>query len=301
MRTTNHYRSLANERITFSESPDGLPLFKLRGDFGSARFSPQGAHLMDFTPASQPPLLFLSKKTKLTPGNAIRGGVPIIFPWFGPRVGHPESPMHGLVRTRVWEVMTIEVPDRGPAKIRMSFEANSETQALWPHFFTLTLEFVLGEALTVRWETRNTGQAPFEFEQALHPYFPVADVKSASVEGLRGAEYLDKTDALRLKRDTMDSVVFSGETDRLYFDTQELLTLKDPASSSEIIVEKTGSKSSVVWNPWIDKSATLSDLEDDEWKEFVCVEQANAARNSVLLPAGCVHIFEAKYARKPIC
>lgn len=294
------YHDLTNERITFSESPDGLPLFELRGDFGSARFSPQGAHLIDFTPSAQPPLLFLSNETALTPGKAIRGGIPVIFPWFGARVGHPESPMHGLVRTRIWEVLKIDVPDKGPGLIQMLFEATPETQAIWPHSFALNVEFTLGEALLVRWETRNTGKIPFNFEQALHPYFPVTDVGSASVEGLRGAEYIDKTDAMRLKKDIMDSVIFSAETDRLYLNTEETLTLEDPGSASKIILEKTGSKSSVVWNPWIDKSATLSDLGDVEWKQFVCVEQANAAQNSVLLPAGCVHIFEARYVRKRI-
>jgi glucose-6-phosphate 1-epimerase len=255
---------------------------------------------MDFSPADQTPLLFLSKKTALTPGKAIRGGVPVIFPWFGARTGHPESPMHGLVRTRIWEVATLEVPEKGPAKIRMVFNARPETLALWPYSFTLNLELTLGEALSFRWETRNTGDAPFEFEQALHPYFPVSDVLSASVRGLSSSQFIDKTDATRLKTDTLESVVFSGETDRVYLDTASPLSLEDPASGSKIVLEKKGSESSVVWNPWIDKSISLSDLDNDDWKEFVCVEQANAARNSVSLPAGGVHTFEARYARKPI-
>jgi glucose-6-phosphate 1-epimerase len=291
---------LQNKRITRSESPEGLPVFHLQGDFGSARFSPQGAHLMEFTPAGQPPLLFLSMQSALTPGKAIRGGIPVIFPWFGARAGHAESPMHGLVRTRAWEIAELEVPEEGPAKILFRFESTAETLSLWPHAFALSLELTLGEDLAIRWETQNTGSEDFVFEQALHPYFPVADVGSASVHGLQNVEFIDKTDALRLKADPAEAVTFAGETDRLYLDTPGMLSLEDPASLSRIVFAKAGSLSSVVWNPWIAKAAALADLGDEEWREFVCVEQANANRNAVTLPAGEVHVFEARYMRQPI-
>jgi glucose-6-phosphate 1-epimerase len=289
---------LENKRIAFSESPGGLPVFEIQGDFGSARFSPHGAHLMEFTPSGQPPLLFLSKRTALTPGKAIRGGIPVIFPWFGARQGYLESPMHGLVRTRLWHLAEMDVPAEGPAKVRLTFASNAETLAIWPHAFALSLEFIFGEDLAIRWESRNTGNADFVFEQALHPYFPVADVESASVHGLQGAEFVDKTDTMRLKTDSADAVFFVGETDRLYLDTASVLSLEDPASRSRIVFGKAGSLSSVVWNPWIAKAAALADLDDEEWKEFVCVEQANAARNAVTLTPGEVHLFEARYMRQ---
>jgi glucose-6-phosphate 1-epimerase len=290
---------LENKHITFCESSGGLPVFQLEGEFGSARFSPQGAHLMEFTPSGQPPLLFLSKCTALTPGKAIRGGIPVIFPWFGPRQDHPESPMHGLVRTRLWNLTEMDVPAEGPAKVRLTFDSNAETLAIWPHAFALSLEFTFGEDLAIRWESRNTGSSDFVFEQALHPYFPVADVESASVHGLQGAEFVDKTDGMRLKTDQAEAVSFVGETDRLYLDTAAMLSLEDPASHSRIVFGKSGSLSSVVWNPWITKAAALPDLADEEWKEFVCVEQANAAHNAVTLRPGELHLFEARYIRQP--
>jgi glucose-6-phosphate 1-epimerase len=287
-----------NKRITRSQSPQGLPLIDLQGAFGTARLSTQGAHLMEFTPDGQTPLLFLSKQTALSPGKAIRGGVPVIFPWFGARQEHPESPMHGLVRTRNWEIAEMDVPEEGPAKVRLTFESTDETLALWPHAFALSLEFTLGEDLAVRWETHNTGVSAFKFEQALHPYFPVGDVQSASVHGLEGAEFIDKTDGMRLKTDTANAVRFTGETDRLYLDTASVLALEDPAALSRIVFGKAGSHSSVVWNPWITKAAALADLGDEEWRGFVCVEQANADRNAVTLAAGEVHVFEARYMRQ---
>lgn len=276
-------------------SAEGLPLILLSGAFGSARFSPQGAHLLDFTPKGGLPLLFLSAHTHLVQGKAIRGGIPVIFPWFGPRTGHPESPMHGIVRTRLWSLEEVQVPEQGPATVRFSFHSSAETLALWPHEFRLTLEFVLGTTLDVRWEVENTGATPFTFEQALHPYFPVGNIHQASVSGLRGALYIDKTDALQRKTDAAEAVVFSQETDRLYLHTTSDCILKDPAGGRELVVSKTGSSSSVVWNPWIAKASALEDLGDDEWQNFVCVEQVNAAENAITLPAGGVHILTTRY------
>jgi glucose-6-phosphate 1-epimerase len=294
-------QSRPDERVTRRESPDGLPIIELSGDFGKACLSTQGAHLMEFTPKDQPPLLFISRQTFRAKGKAVRGGVPVIFPWFGPREGHPDSPMHGLVRTRNWELRELEVPDKGPAKVRMDFHSTEETLALWPHAFALSIEFILGEELHIHWISRNTGESSFVFEQALHPYFPILDVHSVSVRGLQSNEFVDKTDAMHLRVDREESVRFTGETDRLYLDTSSPLLIEDPASRSRIVVEKTGSKSSVVWNPWIAKASALIDLADEEWGEFVCVEQVNASRNRVELAPGEVHSLEARYKRQPVC
>lgn len=246
-------------------------------------------------------MLFVSAKTLLTPGKAIRGGVPVIFPWFGPRTAHPESPMHGLVRTRPWNVTEVSVPDgtttpdKGAAVVRFECSSDSDTLAIWPHEFRLELEFRLGSSLKITWQVHNIGSSPFEFEQALHPYFPIQDVHTASVIGLKNTAYIDKADHLNLKIQAEPVVRFSGETDRLYLDTAAELTLDDPASKRRLRISKTGSHSSVVWNPWIAKAASLADLGDEEWQEFVCVEQVNAARNSVQLPAGNTHTFTATF------
>ncbi len=295
MHAPNYDRWNTPPHSTLSTSPDGLPLLRTSGNFGAATFSPQGAHLVEFTPAGQSPRLFVSRNSLFTPGKAIRGGIPVIFPWFGPREGHPESPMHGLVRTRPWNIESVDVPEQGPAVVRFSFEACEETLSLWPHPFALALEFRLSDRLEIDWTVSNTGPDPFHFEQALHPYFPVGDVHSASVQGLRGAEYLDKTDGLKLKTDSTESIAFRGETDRLYLDTAADCILDAPALGRRLKVEKTGSESSVVWNPWIAKAAALPDMADEEWRDFVCVEQVNASRNAVALASGASHFFSVSY------
>jgi len=289
----SHWQSLP--QITTISSQEGLPLILLKGDFGSAKFAIQGAHLIEFTPKNQPPLLFVSRKSHFAPGKAVRGGVPVIFPWFGPREGHPEAPMHGLVRTRPWTVDSITVPEAGSAKVCFSFVSDAETQSVWPYAFHLKLEFTLGAALEIRWTVENTGREAFSFEQALHPYFPVEDVGQARVSGLEGASYIDKSDHLQRKIDSASAVTFAAETDRLYLDTDATCVLEDPAAGREIIFEKQGSHSSVVWNPWIAKAAALADLDDADWQRFVCVEQVNAAQNAVQLLPSATHIFAVRY------
>lgn len=289
----SHWQLLPN--ITITSSTEGLPLILLEGHFGSAKFAIQGAHLIEFTPKAQAPLLFVSSKSHFAPGKAIRGGVPVIFPWFGPREGHPEAPMHGLVRNRPWTIDSIEVPDLGPAKVCFSFVSDAETQAVWPYAFRLKLEFTLGVALEIRWTVENTGREAFSFEQALHPYFPVQDVGQARVLGLQGASYIDKSDHLQRKLDTAPAVTFAAETDRLYLDTDRTCVLQDPAAARELVFEKQGSHSSVVWNPWIAKAAALADLDDADWRRFVCVEQVNAAQNAIQLPPSAAHIFAVRY------
>lgn len=285
--------------IETSINPAGLEFLSLKGAFGSAEFCTQGAHLMHFTPTGGTPMLFVSAKTLLAPGKAIRGGIPVIFPWFGQRAGHPESPMHGLVRTRPWNVAEISVPDR-TAVVRFDCSSDTDTLAIWPHEFSLELEFHLGSSLEIIWRVHNTGTGTFEFEQALHPYFPIQDIHTVSVGGLQNTAYIDKTDHMNLKVQSEPVVRFSGETDRLYLDTAAEIALDDPSAKRRLRISKTGSQSSVTWNPWIAKAAALADLGDEEWRDFVCVEQVNAARNAVQLPAGKSHTFTATFTPEQI-
>ena len=286
--------------VDFETSQEGLVTAQIRTPKVSARFAIQGAHLIEFSPFCGKPLLFVSQKTHFAPGKAIRGGIPVIFPWFGPREGHPKSPMHGLVRTRDWSLDHLEMREDGSARIEFGFRSTDETLALWPHPFELRLAFELGAELKIEWRTRNTGTSVFSFEQALHPYFPVHDIATASVEGLAGVEYIDKAAQLLVKRESSEPIRFVAETDRLYLDTDSECVLKDPSGHRELHIEKSGSKSSVVWNPWIAKAAALADLDNEEWRHFVCVEQANASRNALPLAPNETHLFQVRYALKSV-
>lgn len=280
--------------------PSGLTFLEIEGGFGSAEFCLQGAHLTRFHPRGQGALLFLSRQSFFEKGKAIRGGIPVIFPWFGPREGHPESPMHGLVRTRDWKLEEATVPESGDASVLFSIQSTPETLGAWPFPFELKLRFNLGASLSVLWDVKNTGTEPFVFEQALHPYFPVADIHQLQVHGLKNSRYHDKTAGPELQTDTEDHVGFTRETDRLYVDTEAALRVDDAAGAKRLLITKKGSRSSVVWNPWIAKAAALADLADDEWQGFVCVEQVNAKQNAITLAPGRTHRMEAAFSMETL-
>ncbi|MEY2600033.1 MAG: hypothetical protein RLZZ142_2292, partial [Verrucomicrobiota bacterium] len=286
--------------LDFHPHPEGLLFLHLQTPRFHARFCLQGAHLVEFTPKESGPMLFLSSHAQFLPGKPIRGGIPVIFPWFGPRENHPESPMHGFVRTRCWELEDVQILPDQSASLTFSFGSTPETLALWPHAFQLRLRFVLASTLAIDWEVHNPGDTPFHFEQALHPYFPVQNIHTTQVVGLQGASFFDKTDALSRKQDLEPAVRFHAETDRLYLHTSADCLLEDSSSKTRLRIAKTGSQSSVVWNPWIAKSATLPDLGNEEWQHFVCVEQANAAENGITLAPGKSHFFHALYTPESV-
>ncbi len=279
--------------VAFHDTPGGLVRIAIATPLASAEVYLQGAHITRYQPDGAAPVLFLSEKTHLASGKAIRGGVPIIFPWFGARVGHPESPAHGFARTMEWELESLASRDNGEIHIVLRLASSAATLALWPHEFTLRHRITIGEQLHMALEVENRGTAPFTFEEALHTYFTVGDVRSASVTGLENTTYLDKVDAGQRKHEGAAPIRFTGETDRVYLDTTTVCIVDDPALARRIAVEKTGSATTVVWNPWIAKAKAMSDFGDDEWPAMLCIETTNAAENLITLPPNSTHTMTA--------
>jgi glucose-6-phosphate 1-epimerase len=280
--------------VRLESGPGGLDRLVVATSACSAELFLHGAHLCRWQPAGHPhPVLWMSQASRFEPGAPIRGGVPVCFPWFGPRPGDPASPPHGFARTRPWTLDGVTTGPGGETEIRLSLRADAATRAILPlefsAVFTLRLGATLGMALTVT----NTGTEPFRFDEALHSYFTVGDVRQVRVEGLHGATYLDKADGARRKTQSDVAVTVSAETDRLYLDTEAAVTVIDPVLGRRIVVEKTGSLSSVVWNPWIAKSRAMPDFGDDEWPGLICIETVNAADNAVTLVEGATHELAA--------
>ncbi|MEO5924268.1 MAG: D-hexose-6-phosphate mutarotase [Bryobacteraceae bacterium] len=236
-----------------------------------------GAHLARWTPRGHRPVLYLSPRSLFTPGKGIRGGVPIIFPWFGPKEG---AAAHGFARTSEWSVESQRTLEDGRVEIALVL-ANVR--------FRLTI----GLELKMELETTNVGKDVLVFEEALHTYFTVGDVEQVTVAGLEGAEYLDKTDDYQRKRQAEEPIRFDRETDRTYVNTRSTCTILDPSWERRIVVEKSGSASTVVWNPWIEKAMAMSDMEPDGWKQMVCVETGNIGENAVRLAPGESHTMTA--------
>jgi len=250
-----------------------------------------GAEVTSWRPRGRDEALFVSAASKWEAGKAIRGGVPICFPWFGAKADDAKAPAHGFVRAKAWQLDSIV--QRGEAvTVSMSTASDEGTRKLWPADFRLVHRATFGAELAMELEMTNTGAAALRFEEALHTYFRVGDITKARVRGLDGIHYLDKTDGNREKTQQGD-VVIAKETDNVYLDTAHATAIEDPALRRRIRVNKENSLATVVWNPWIEKTKAMADMGDDEWKQFVCVETCNVGKHGVTLAPGMSHRMTA--------
>jgi len=270
--------------IRFEDSPGGLVRGVISTPAAEADLYLQGAHVTHWTPRGQRPVLFVSPKSLFTPGKAIRGGVPIIFPWFGPRSDGKPGPSHGFARTLEWAMEGATLTNDGNVEITLALAPNEITKGFGYADFHLRFRVTIGSELKLELETRNDAKEPLTYEQALHAYFAIADIRQASVSGLEGTTYIDKTDRFKRKKLGNEPVRIAKETDQVHLSTQATCVIHDPLWNRNIIVEKTGSDSTVIWNPWIDKTKGMSDMAPDGWQEMICVETANAADNAIHLP-----------------
>ena len=233
-----------------------------------------GAHVTGFQKNDEPPLLFMSAASEFAPGKAIRGGVPIIFPWFGGREGFPA---HGFARMTAWELKeTSQFPD-GAVRLRFILTGAEN--------FQVEYRVTVAESLTLELAVGNTGDRDATFETCLHTYFQISGIDAISITGLAGSHYQDKV-AGTMETETAAAIRISSEVDRVYFDTTATTEIEDPGLDRKIRITKSGSNSTVVWNPWIDKSKRMPDFADDEYPQMVCVESGNVAQNQTTLPPG---------------
>lgn len=275
--------------ITVEEPTPGYPIFVINHPAAKARVALHGAHVMEWQPASQSqPVLYMSPDALLEHGKPIRGGIPVCWPWFG---GHPTDstkPMHGFARILPWELVRADSQE-GHVAMLFKLESNEETQALWPHAFRCHLGVSLGAALEVSLMTENLGDAPFQVTEALHTYLTVGDIAQVTVKGLAETKYLD-TVGERTMREQEGDILFDREVDRQYDSTGGVI-VEDRANARNLVVNKLGSSTTVVWNPWIEKSKRLSDLPDEAYHGFLCVEAANAGDAGVTVMPGGRHVL----------
>lgn len=273
------------DHLFFIEGNGGLPFIRIRNSHADALISIYGGQILSFKPKDTEEVLFLSEKAYFEEGKAIKGGVPVCWPWFGP---HPEKnslPSHGFVRNRMWNVLHTGTTENGATKVSIGIHSTPETLTIWPYSFTLILDITVSKTLRMELTTRNTGEQTFSMTQALHSYFSVADISLTSILGLEGKQYIDKTDNGSLRQQD-GNVAISNEVDRVYSDVPSLMTIVDDSMQRSIQISASGSKTAVVWNPWSEISASSGDLQDDDYKRFLCVETANAAVDVIEIPAG---------------
>jgi D-hexose-6-phosphate mutarotase len=296
MNTLNelNHRFVVAGKLAFEELPGGFQIARVDTDLGSATIALQGAHVLTYQPKSHAPLIWLSKFAKFAPGKSVRGGVPICWPWFGPHVSNAQFPGHGFARTVPWRLVDAQALPDGRFRLEFELIQNDATRAQWPHASTVRNILTVGQELEVELATTNTGVASFQLSQALHTYFTVGDIRRVSIDGLGGSDFIDKVDGSSRKRQA-GPVTFSGETDRIYLDTSGHCVIRDPELARSILVTSTGSRSTVVWNPWIEKADKMGDFGTDGYLGMLCVETANAAEDVIVLKPGETHRMTAQY------
>ena len=271
----------------------------LQSVHGRAVVALQGAQVLSWVPTGQGEVLWLSPVARLGTGKALRGGIPICWPWFGPHPAVSAAPAHGFVRTALWTVKSASVDCSGTGnddvRLALTIDAPGAEFAHWPHSATATLEITLGPSLTLSLSTENTGTDPFVLTQALHSYFSVSDIARTVLTGLEGREYIDQLEPSS-RPVQRGPIAIAAEADRIYQNSSDTVVITDEARGRAIRISKSGSLSTVVWNPWIEKSARLGDAGDDGYLRFVCVETANAGDDAVTLAPGARHQLIAKLA-----
>ncbi|MEO1526635.1 MAG: D-hexose-6-phosphate mutarotase [Planctomycetota bacterium] len=263
--------------VRFEVGEGGLTRLSMTTEHASATLYTHGAHVTHFQPVGGEPILWMSGASRFETGKAIRGGVPLVFPWFGPRQNDPDAPSHGLVRTTEWSVTNVERLESGSVCVTLELSVDT---------FQVVYRVAVGVTLGLEMVVTNVSGEPVRFEQAMHTYFTVGDVRKIGVRGLEGVTYIDKLDQLNRKVQSEAPITFGAETDSVYLDTETTVQIEDPVLGRVIEVQKSGSRSTVVWNPWIDKSAKMGDFGDDEWPGMVCIESGNIADNAVELGPG---------------
>jgi glucose-6-phosphate 1-epimerase len=268
-----------------------LPRIQITGSRADGEMYLHGAQVTSWKPAGNAEILFLSTKSHWQAGQAIRGGIPICFPWFRAKADDPKAPAHGFVRTKSWQIESI-VDDEAGVVVSMSMESDEQTRRWWPAEFRLMYRVVFGPELNLELVCTNTGKTDLRFEEALHAYNRVANVANVRLQGLDRMHFLDNTDS-NMEKVQHGDVKISSETDNAFLGTQNDVDLIDPELRRHIRLRKTNSLTTVVWNPWREGAARLTDLGDGEWTQFLCVEASNILAASVSLAPGEEHRMTA--------
>jgi len=257
---------------------DAFKTIELKHAGHVAHIKRHGAHVTSFMPKNHSQILWMSDDAVFTDDKAIRGGIPICAPWFGDHPTQKNAPAHGTVRTQAWDLL--EQSDHSAVFIISSLS--------WQFKYRVTV----GACLEVSLTAINLANKPRKLEAALHTYLTVGDIKKVSITGLEDRSYIDKmqnNERLIQK----DAIHFQQEIDRVYLDTPETVNVNDPVLKRQLMIEKRGALSTVIWNPWIAKANRMSDFTNDAWPHMVCVETACIADNAVTVDPDSAHTFSA--------
>lgn len=260
------------EHITLRQL-DELPLVVVDHPKVRAAITLQGAHLIAWQPNGEQPVLWLSEASAFSEGVAIRGGVPICWPWFG----KVASPNHGFARILPWQ-LTEHQQDENQVKLSFTLSDSAQTEPLWPHSFTLSAHFTLGESCSIE----LVAEGDYQTSAALHSYFSIGAIEQIRVSGL-GKRYIDKVKG-GIDAEQQGDLTFNGEVDRIYTAAEATSQIHDPKLKRTIDIEHQHYSDVVAWNAGQALSHTISDFTDSGYQTYVCVETARVNQPLISKP-----------------
>jgi glucose-6-phosphate 1-epimerase len=273
----------AEPTISAATDPGGRPCWRLTSGRDTVLVAEDGAQVLSYERGGAD-VLWTASKPEFASGKPVRGGIPLVFPWFNEHATDKALPAHGFARNLRWRRDEAIAPS-----LVLTLESTEATRRLWPHDFRTELRVDLGATLRLAWTITNRGTAPFRCEPALHTYFAVGDVERARVHGLEGLPCTEQASAPAIERDPSAPVTFTAETDRIYQNVPDRLELEAPTLHRRVVLRSSGARSAIVWNPWIAKTARLSQMAPDDWRRFCCVETAAVREGAIELAPGARH------------
>lgn len=270
--------------VELATDPGGRPRYVLTHGDDRLTLAADGAQVLSWRHRGRE-ILWQASAPEFAPGKPVRGGVPLVFPWFGDDPERRGRPAHGFARNRRWQLAA----GRTAAGVTLYLGSQPADAGLWPHAFHAEFEVRLAPEPTIRWRVHNVGTTTWSFEQALHTYFAVGDIATAEVRGLQGLPYEEQASEPELGPDPHAPLRFVAETDRVFQDVPNRIDLLAPSLKHRVELHADGARSAIVWTPWPNKAARLAQLAPDDWRRFVCIETANVGRNAVTLAPGAAH------------
>lgn len=267
-----------------TEYPYGqeFPILKIETELCSAEVSLYGGHLMSWAPKGQRPVIFMSPNAVFKKGKALRGGIPLCWPWFGKCPEDASQPSHGVARISTWQLSKQEALEDGTLRLLLTLPPQDE---LLP---SGALVVELGAALKLNLLTLDVPRA-MPYSAAMHTYFAVSDYEHVAVTGLEDAAFTEYADDATPHSE--DPLIPLGHIDRIYHpvsDSQEIL-IHDPAWQRSIRLVRSGSASVVVWNPGEELAAGMGDLGSEAARGFLAVETAAVPAEGLMLRCGETH------------
>jgi D-hexose-6-phosphate mutarotase len=277
--------------IKYKTLGNGFNYIEVSNTHAQAKIALQGAHVFEYKSKDKPALLWLSPKAYFEESKAIRGGIPICFPWFGKHKEDASLPQHGFARTALWKLVLEEELADDSTHIQLKLSHTTDTLKVWAHKFEVYLDVFVGKTLRLELHIKNTDTKPFEVGTALHTYFNISHIDDVSIDGLAGCSYYD---ALTQDTQVQHKILqITSEVDRVYMIKDNNVQLND--AQQELTIDSKGSSSMVVWNPWKEKSTSIGDMPDDGYLSMVCLETSNAREDTRIVQPSQTHSIEVTY------